>query len=668
MDNDTEDDNQTQNTVLTGAIYLLGLYLVGLLLYYAYTLQIGRLRYINLFLGPGIALFYLEQYRSTTSGKQDSVDDVSFLTRIGMNYSPGNKATLASVTEKAYVAHLAFAGLALLTTVYVEFHFERLRFDAPITGTTGVDQLVGLVLIIIVIHATRVAYGWAISLVTILTIVYGLAGPVFPGIFRHTGMTIPELAVTGAIGLRGVYGFIMDIGATWVAIFIVFAGMAKSFGLIDYVLAIGEELSNFFRSGIVHAAVISSLFIGSLTGSAAANIATTGSFTIPLMRQQGIDGKYAAAIESVVSAGAQVMPPVMGVAAFLMADILGISYVNVISAGLLPAILFYAAIAIGIHLLVLRMGWTVESEKGIDPSVFTTGIYFVVPLGVLIYTLVVLRLTPLSAGFYTILSLIAVQILRNLLTDPSTKTVKKTGKELVEGGKEGALEMAPLLGVLGAMGIIVEIITETGLSQKLSLQIISLAGGVFLVLLLLAMVTSILFGLGMPTPAAYILVVFLVAPALTDAGVSDLTAHYFVFYFAMLSAITPPVAICVAIGSKIANVGFVPTAIQALRIGGPCFVLPYVFITNESLIVWAFPETIITFGAVLVGFAMLAIVFINYDGRQKPGGSVRGVYAILVFGAFFASRPIQIAACVVGIIIFVSTRRFTVSTALTNIR
>jgi len=645
------------DNLLSVLIYVFGIYLFAILLYYAWTLRMERVRFINFFFGPGLALFYLHRYKRARMEEESAIDEVQPDFVSGLRDRFSSVYDLVGGDRLVAILYPLLAAIALACFVYVELNFTRLQYDAPVLGRTGVDYLVGAVLILLSIHATKVAYGWSITLVTVFALLYAILGPLLPGFLGHSGMSISRVTVVGAIGLDGVYGFIMGIGATWVAVFIMFAGMAKTFGLLDYVLDLGREMSNFFRSGVVQMAVISSLFIGSITGSAAANTATTGSFTIPIMKQQGVDSEYAAAIEGVASSGSQLMPPVMGVAAFLMADILGVPYPDVLRASFLPAVLFYAAIALSIQFLVMRMDWTVAKTNQFDRSVIPAGLHFVAPFAVLLYTLVVMRLTPLSAGLYTIVALVATHAVRNFFVDGiDLGTTLQTGKDVLNGAKDGAVEMAPLIGVLAALGVIVEMVTQTGLSQKLSTQIVGLAGGVFLLLLVLAMITSILFGLGMPTPAAYILVVILVAPALINAGVGDLVAHMFVFYFAVLSAITPPVAISVIIGSQIAGVGFLPAAKQALRIGAPVFILPFGFISNEALIYWSLPETVYMFLFVLVGLALLNIALIGYDGARNISLPKRGGYFVLGLVALFGPLTIQAGVFALGAFLLLDKR------------
>lgn len=613
----------TPFNALRATTYLLGVTFTLYTIYYAYSLFFIRIRYSNLFVGMGIALFYLH---TVLEGYREQENEP--------------KSELRALIQRIDpLIAIGLAVLALWSVAYVELNFDRLFYDAPVVGYTTNDLLIGLTLIALAIDTTRRAFGNIIAAVTVAAIVYAhtLVGPNMPGVFRHTGMTWEQIARDGAIGLTGVYhDTLMGIGATWVAIFIMFAGIAKAYGLMDFVLDAGREIGSSLHTGVVQVAVIASMIMGSITGSAAANTATTGSFTIPMLRDQGVRDDFAAAIEAVASAGGQMLPPVMGVAAFLMADIIGVPYVDIIRAGLIPATLFYLSVGVGVHLAVLKFGWTTERVDGFDPRVLLGGVHFAIPLAVLLYTLVILRYSPLSAGMYTIFTIVVVVALRNLYVDgPSTTTLTSTARQSVNGLYRGGVEMAPLVGVLAAMGIIIELLTQTGLAQRVSTLIVGLGGGSLLVVLVLAMLASILFGLGMPTPAAYILVVILVAPGVEAMGIAEITTHMFVFYFAMLSAITPPVAISVAVGSRIAGTSFTKSCVQALRIGAPGFVIPFAFIANDSLIYWSFPDTLIAFPLVLAGTVGLIVATVGYDGTRNLGIGYRTLYTVLSFGAMF---------------------------------
>jgi TRAP transporter 4TM/12TM fusion protein len=640
--------------VLNGAVYALGALLTLLTIGYATVLAFGLPRvgiyrqselYVNVFLGLGLATYYVDYartaYREADSAAAADAESLGLRDRIGAAYAR---------IDPAVVIGLALAALA--STAYVHFNFNRLFEDAHLAGYTTVDIAVGTVLIVLAIDATRRAFGWVIAAVAVASVLYAhwlVIGLVFltsdavpvvdvPGVFRHTGMSWTDIARDGAISINGVYdSTLMGIGSTWVAIFIMFAGIAKAFGLMGFILDVGRELGSSLRTGVVQVAVISSMVMGSITGSAAANTATTGSFTIPMLKEQGIRDDFAASIEAVASAGGQMLPPVMGVAAFLMADLLGISYVQVVQAGVIPAALFYLSVCVAVHFAVLKFGWTSDELSSFDWRLLLTGVHFAIPLAVLLYTLIYLRYTPLSAGLYTILTIVGVMIVKNFYDGGlGLDTAKVTSKQTVDGISRGGLEMAPLVGVLAAMGLIVELLEGTGLTQGVATTIIGLGGGLLVVVLVLAMIASILFGLGMPTPAAYILVVVLVAPGVIQMGVPELTTHMFVFYFAMLSAITPPVAISVAIGSRIAGTSFMKACLQALRIGAPGFVIPFAFVANNSLIYWS-TETLVAFPLVLFGTVGLIVATVGFDGAHDLGYPARVGYAAAAFAAMFGS-------------------------------
>ena len=639
-------DRPPLELALRGVIYAMGVALTLYTIYYAATLFVDRGRFANGFLGVGLALFYLVQLLEEYVAEDATVSETDAALEEGDDSRFDHRAWDAldvALLLAGTVAALAISG-------YIELNYARLLDEAPIFGWEQTDYYVGVAAMALVTDATRRAYGSVIAGVVVLSVVYAFVGPYLPGVFFHTGMDWTQVARHGAISLTGVFGFVLEVGTTAVAIFLMFAGMAKAYGLMDLVLSLSREVRNVFRTGVVQVAVVGSMIMGSITGSAAANTATTGSFTIPMIMDQGVRDDFACAIESVASSGGQMLPPIMGVAAFLMADILALPYVEIVRAATLPALLFYFSVGVAVHLSVHKFGWTTPGGGSFDKRVLLQGVHYVIPLGVLLYTLVVLRYSPLSAGMYTIFALVPSALLkRGIDAWMHDEAAGDVGVDFVvttfDGLRQGAVDMAPLVGILASLGIVIQMVEQTGLGARISFRMVALAGGVLVFLLVLAMLTSIAFGLGMPTPAAYIVVASLVAPALTQLDVPQLTAHMFVFYFAMLSAITPPVAVAVAVGAQIAGSDFLQSCKQALRIGAPGFVIPFAFVANRGIIHWSMPETPLALIVTLAGTVGLVIATVGFDGELDIGWPHRVFYVALAGGAMFApQRTVQLAA------------------------
>lgn len=595
-------------------VYSLAVATVAYHIYYSLRTPMDRTQHANIHLGLLLAVFYLSTLDFDAVGRKGKM----------FNW-----------------ASLGLLALTILGSIYVHLNFDRWLHEASaLLVYSQVDLLIGLAMICIVTHATWRAYGKLLAAVILASLSYGLIGPSLPGLFYHSGMTPEQLIFMNSITLNGVYGFLLEIGSTWVVIFILFAGLVQSYGGMQYIMKMGTKISGAAQSGIAQVAIVASMAMGSITGSSAANVATTGSFTIPLMTDNGIRGKIAGAIESVASTGGQMLPPVMGSAAFIMADILGVSYFEVIRGAFLPAMLFYLGIICVVHLEALKHNWgtTQVTASDIDTPATTTasstssrhsviddlieGIPYIVPVGILIYLLVVLRYDPMTAGTYAILSLLGTSLIRDVMIGGYSaadlrSAVSQWARATIEGCKIGVINMAPLTAVLASLGIIVRVLTESGFTHRFSLQMVALGGGIFALVLVLAMVASILFGLGMPTPAAYVVVATLTAPGLVQLGVGELTAHMFVFYFALLSTITPPVALSCAVASGISGSDFMETCIETIRLGFFAFIIPFVFILNESLIYWNGAETWLTLASVGIGMIGLAMAITGHNGTQS---------------------------------------------------
>ncbi len=639
--------NRVASNVANKSISVLAVTLSLSLLYYAHTVYAVQTRHANIVLGLSLAIYYITLFRDSIQKNDDPDVDIDVSTRQFGMHSIGIRGRLTQTIGESHlqkakeagvvlrrILYLALAVLALISAAYIELRFQYLQNTAPIIGYTTTDLIIGAIVIILVTDVTLRAFGKWIAGVVVLGILYGLAGPYLPGIFFHTGLSIQQIIQIGAIGLGGVFGFILEVGATWVAVFLLLAGFAKAFGIIDYMMEVSKEVSKKAKTGIVHVAIIASLGMGSITGSGVANTATTGSFTIPMMKDQGVDKAYAGAIETLASIGGQLVPPIMGIAAFIMADLIGVPYLRIIQAGLIPAILFYLSIVISVQIMIYKHGWTTPTSGDIKKGIFLESIYYLIPLAILIYLLAIARYTPLRSGYYTILSTIGIIFIKSLI-DQGPPGVKDASLMTIDGLRQGAIDMASLMAVLGSIGVVIAVFTQTGFAQRLSNYMIGLSGESMFILLILAMIVSLAFGLGMPAPAAYILTASLAAVAMTDFGIQVITAHMFVFYFAMYSSLTPPVGPSTIVAAQLADAEYAETAKQCMRLAIPGFLVPFIFITNDSLIYWELPITLYATTVAIISIIAICIVISGHNGRYQISRPTQGLYLALTLLSLF---------------------------------
>ncbi|MGQ4556824.1 TRAP transporter fused permease subunit [Halobellus sp. GM3] len=602
---------------------LAGVLLSGLIVWYTfYGTAIPRRMQANLVLGACILIYYFHQAYERREGADT-------LTR----------------RDQVAIAWFAVAGIAgTVAAGYVHLNYYNWLDNSRLLVYNNSDLVVGATVMILVLDITYRSFGRALSGAVILALLYGVVGESLPGMLQHRGLSISELIARETIVLSGVYGSLLQIAATWVAIFILFAGFVEAHGGFNFIRRLGLRVATLSRSGIAQSSVISSMVVGMLTGGAAVNVALTGSFTIPLMKEYNIPPRYAAAIESMASSGGQILPPIMGLAAFLIADFIGIPYADVIVSATIPALLFYGLVAVSVHILVISSGWSPEVDeedlmKGLTHNrkrFAAEGLQYLLPLIVLMYCLIVLRLPIMLSGGYTIGTFLLLRILYDISPlnpgEPDREMATDLVRDTIEGLRLGAIRLAPFVGLLAALGMIVTVLGYSGLGLRIATSTLIAGGGSFVVILLIAMGVSLLFGLGMPTPAAYILVAAVLAPALIQVGLPDLTAHLFVFYFALLSAITPPVAVAVAVASEIAEADFLQSVKATLVLGGPAFAIPYLFVANPALLTWAFPDVIIEAG--LVGIGMLGLVF------SLTGSNGATAYSLPQRAVFFVLFPV----------------------------
>ncbi len=537
--------------------------------------------------------------------------------------------------ERTDLAILSIAAILTVATVgYVAVYFWQLFYIRPGVGYPH-EYALAVALILTVMYLSYRSFGLAFVFVAVLALLYGLGGGYIPGLFGHSGLRPIRMLNIMVLNVGGFFGSISRIIAAWVALFLLYTGLVQAYGAFELILRGVVIAAVRFRSGVAQFAVLASMVIGSINGSPSANAAMTGSFTIPMMKDSGLPSEIAAGVEASASSGGQVMPPVMGAAAFVMASLLGITYFDVLIAGLIPAFIFVITVAVGVHYATLR-----NTPEGLSPKIdweaeeFRSGgelawdaLKFLLPFCVLVYTLGVLQWTVVTSAMMTVFAQLltgfSFPIVESLYDEHSgedlTAVLRETLAETIDGARFGAIILAPIGIIIALINGIVDIIRASGLPGSLTLAMMNLTGGSLLFAAIVAMVICILLGMGMPSVAAYTVVAILVAPTFIQAFlVPGLAAHYFVFYSAILSFITPPIATAAVVASGVAGANFWRTCLAAIRISIVLFVLPIVFLFNPILLVGGFTlQTFLVTGVVLLGGVSITHG-VNYAGVWAP--------------------------------------------------
>lgn len=502
---------------------------------------------------------------------------------------------------------LTLGCLAYLWIEYPSLVWERAGF------INTWDMLVSVVFIAVLLQITWSTSGPIIPIVTLGFTAYALFGHWLPeGFLYHPPISITRFTELACAEINGVFGLLNQVGATWIAIFAFFAGFVHGFGGLDYILRLVGRMVGRSKLGVPQVAVLASMAFGGMSGSAGANAVSTGAFTIPTMKRFGMPPAIAAAIESVASSGGQIMPPILGAVAFVMCDYLDMYYYEILLASLWASITFFGSTMLGVYFLAKRyidpkaeVDMPEELKGKMSLEYALQGIPILFAFCVLLYVFIVYQLNILAGGFCTIMAFLGSRLLYEVYAAKGkTKFAWTFLKGVYRGTLAGAAMMVSIGAMLGTLGIVIRILTTTGLGEKISFFMVSASAGNLWLLLLFAMACCIVFGMAVTTVAAYILTVTLVAPALTHLGIPPLVAHFTVFYWAMLSSITPPVAAVCVITAGIADANFLDTCWQSMKLGAPKFILPFIFITYPDILTFT-PAGLEMFLISGVGFAAL---------------------------------------------------------------
>ena len=508
-------------------------------LFWAQTQTISQVRYATMFVGGIMTVYALNETREAIENG-DWIDGAVLI-----------PASLALMTASAFFA-LNFEDVYLLRQGFALEH----------------EYMLARLVIISLMYLTWREFGNVFLGLIGVVFIYAVYGNLVPGVLGHAGMSEATLLQATVTDLYGFYGSLTQITASWIAPFLLYAGLLFAYGAFDLILRVAIVTAKYIESGVAQTAVLASAVIGSINGSYTANAAMTGSFTIPTMQESGMDGHRAAGIEAVASTSGQVLPPVMGASAFVMASYLGVPYLDIIAAGLVPAAILVISIVIAVHYTAISdsSSQDMEFSEFFDETLsnkqklFET-IRFGIPFGILIYLLGIAQFTVMTSALYTVVAMTITGVLMPPIQRLVDGTNTGPGSELltqlrdtVHGFRRGAIILAPIAIILVVISGVVNIFGTTGVPAKIALLLINISGGVLLFAVLLGMLVAILMGVGMPTVAAYVVVAILIVPTfVSDFGVSQITAHYTMFYAAILAGITPPVATAAVVAAGIAE-------------------------------------------------------------------------------------------------------------------
>lgn len=520
---------------------------------------------------------------------------------------------------------LAILGAA--SPAYICIMYRELAMRAGMLNTT--DLIVGVLGVLLIIEATRRVVGIPMVVVVLVFIGYAFAGPYMPGVLSHRGLTPQQLVGHLYFTTEGIFGIPLGVSSTFIFLFILFGAYLESTGLGKFFIDIANAIAGWASGGPAKVAVLSSALMGTVSGSSVANVAGTGSFTIPMMKKLGYRKEFAGAVEAASSTGGQLMPPVMGAAAFLMAEFVGVPYIDVVAAAVIPAMLYFAGLWLGVHLEAKRTNlkgvprdqlpkaWIIFKERG----------HLAIPLIVIVYLLVT-GYTPMRAALVAIVLSIVASFLR--------KSTRMKPIEIIRGLENGARNVLGVVIACAAAGIIIGVVTKTGVGLKLASGLLSLSGGNLLLTMFFTMITSLILGMGVPTTANYVITSTIAAPALVQMHVPVLAAHMFVFYFGIIADVTPPVALAAYAASGISGGKPLITGVNASKLAIGAFIIPYIFVLSPTLLMidatavgMIFSVITAILGMVGVSSAMIGYLIDHSTWEERMLQFVSGILMII---------------------------------------
>lgn len=466
---------------------------------------------------------------------------------------------------------LTLYSVGYLLITYDTFARDRAGFHVEM------DYLVGAIGLFVVFEASRRIAGYTLTIIAAVFLAYNFLGPYIPGMLGHAGYSYERVTDIMWWGSQGLFGITLGVSATYIFMFVLFGAFLKNSGFTDFINDIALALAGWTAGGPAKVSVIGSGFMGMVNGSAVANVVTTGAVTIPLMKKTGYSSRFAAAVEAVASTGGQIAPPVMGAAAFIMAEFIGVPYTTIILAAIIPALVYYIALFMVVHFEAKKIGLKGISKENIPNvvQVLKEGGHLTIPIIVLL-GLLFTGVTPLYAATFALIATVVASWFR--------KSTRMGLKQIVDSMVEGSLSAIGVGIACAIVGVVVGTVSLTSVGLTLGNNILQLSGGSIIVAAILTMIISIVLGMGIPATAAYIIVATISAPLLVQLGAPPLAAHLFAFFYASLSNITPPVALAAYAAAGLSGANPNAVGFLATKLGLTGFIIPYFFLFNPVLL------------------------------------------------------------------------------------
>lgn len=492
---------------------------------------------------------------------------------------------------KLHPLDAVLAVLGVLAPIYIVANYQVLVTRAG--QTTPFDLIAGIIGILLVLEAARRVVGIPMVIVALVFVIYAFIGPYIPGKLAHRGARVDTLVQHLYYTTEGIFGIPLGVSSTFIFLFILFGAYLERTGLGQFFIDLSNAVAGWTAGGPAKVAVLSSALMGTVSGSSVANVVGTGSFTIPMMKKLGYKGEFAGAVEATASTGGQLMPPIMGAAAFLMAEFTGLPYSRIIAGAAIPALLYYFGVWSGVHYEAKKLGLKGLSREDLPKfkRIMLDRGHLIIPLVAIIYLLVT-GFTPMKAALWA--------IILSILSSMVRKATRIKPMEIIKGLEAGARGALGVIAATACAGIIIGVVTLTGLGLKLGSVLVEIANGNLLITLFFTMLTSILLGMGVPTTANYVITSTIAAPAIVmimaqRAGLDPfavapahiiLPAHMFAFYFGIIADVTPPVALAAFAGAGIAKANPMKTGVNATKLAIAAFLVPYIFVMSPQMLLF----------------------------------------------------------------------------------